>query len=59
MSPSREIIKRGRSASVATAGSAGLLPERELRAIVDNVLRLAKTRKPTKPKCMLMKSMIR
>jgi len=43
MSPSREIIKRGRSASVATAGSAGLLPKRELRAIVDNVLRLAKT----------------
>jgi predicted Zn-dependent protease len=41
MSPSREIIKRGRSASVATAGAAGLLPERELRAIIDNVLRLA------------------
>src|SRR5579863_6683303 len=43
MTPSREIIKRGRSASVATAGSSGLLPERELRAIVDNVLRLAKS----------------
>jgi PmbA protein len=41
MSPSREIIKRGRSASVATAGAAGLLPERELRAIIDNVLHLA------------------
>src|SRR5579863_2404200 len=43
MTPSREIIKRGRSASVATAGSSGLLPERELRAIIDNVLRLAKS----------------
>jgi len=43
MSPSREIIKRGRSASVATAGSGGLLPERELRAIVEKVLRLAKS----------------
>src|SRR5579863_2021802 len=43
MTPSREIIKRGRSASVATAGSSGLLPERELRAIVDNVLRVAES----------------
>jgi PmbA protein len=43
MSPSREVIKRGRSASVATAGSGGLVPERELRAIVDTVLRLAQS----------------
>src|SRR5579862_6212614 len=43
MTPSREVIKRGRNASVATAGSGGLLPESELRAIVDNVLRLAKS----------------
>jgi PmbA protein len=43
MSPSREVIKRGRRASVATAGSGGLLPERELRAIIDNVLHLAKS----------------
>src|ERR1700744_2847321 len=41
MSPSREVIKRGRKSSVATAGRGGLLPERELRAIVDDVLRLA------------------
>jgi predicted Zn-dependent protease len=43
MTPAGEIIKRGRSASVATAGRGGLLPERELRAIVDDVLRLAKS----------------
>jgi len=43
MSPSREIIKRGRKAAVATSGAAGLLPERELRAIIDSVLRLAKS----------------
>ena len=43
MSPSREIIKRGRKAAVATSGTAGLLAERELRAIIDNVLRLAKS----------------
>jgi PmbA protein len=43
MSPSREVIKRGHHASVATAGSGGLLPERELRAIIDNVLRLAQS----------------
>jgi PmbA protein len=41
MSPSRDVIKRGRSASDVTAGGAGLLPERELRAIIDGVLRLA------------------
>jgi PmbA protein len=43
MTPSREVIKRGRSVSAATAGSGGLLPERELRAIIDNVLHLAKS----------------
>src|SRR5580704_10460877 len=43
MSPSREIIKRGRKAAVASSGAAGLLPERELRAIIDNVLRLAES----------------
>jgi predicted Zn-dependent protease len=42
MSPSKEIIKRGRKASAAMARS-GLLAERELRAIIDNVLRLAKS----------------
>src|SRR6202012_1087976 len=41
MSPSREVIKRGRKSSVATSGSGGLLPERALRAIVDDVLYLA------------------
>ncbi|HEY4906759.1 MAG TPA: TldD/PmbA family protein [Candidatus Acidoferrum sp.] len=43
MSASREVIQRGRRASVATAGPSGLLPERDLRAIVENVLRLAKS----------------
>lgn len=43
MSPSREIIKRRRAASSATTGKTGLLPERELRALIDNVLRLAKS----------------
>jgi PmbA protein len=42
MSPASEVIKRGRKASVATAGSGGLLAERELHAIIDNVLRLAR-----------------
>lgn len=42
MSPAREIIPRGRSASAAKAGTGGLLPERELHAIIDNVLRLSK-----------------
>jgi PmbA protein len=43
MSPSREVIKRGRKASVATRGQAGLLLDRELHTIIDNVLRLAKS----------------
>ena len=50
--PSREVIKRGRKASVATAGAAGLPPERELRTIIDDVLRLARnSRRPKRPKC--------
>lgn len=40
---SREVIKRGRKASVATAGAAGLLPERALHDVIDDVLRLAKS----------------
>jgi PmbA protein len=43
MSPARKIIQRGRSASVAKTGAAGLLAERELRSIIDNVLHLAKS----------------
>lgn len=43
MSPSREVIKSGRKTSVATTGQAGLLLDRELHTIIDNVLRLAKS----------------